>query len=93
MIVYLLPLLGQNLGHPSQDMGGQMTNLNPGRDKKSCIIRDEVNIVPTRLCRPSDKPVPAANVTGCRGPRHTGDGPFLPIDNIFEMFAHRLAVA
>lgn len=67
--------------------------MDPGQYKKPCVVRDEANILPPYFRRPSDKPVPAAEVTGRRGPRHAGDGPLLAIDNVFEVLAHWLSVA
>jgi hypothetical protein len=50
-----LPIPRQHQWHPSQDVGCQMRDPNPGRDQEPCVVRNEANVAPPGFGCPSDE--------------------------------------
>jgi hypothetical protein len=87
------PVPGYATAVEGQQMGGQMGNPNPGKNQKSTLVRDQMEIFLSGLCTPSDKAVPDPNVPWSGRPEQTGNGPAMGKGHVLEMFSNRLAIA
>jgi len=87
------PVPGYATAVQGQQMGGQVGDPNPGKNQKSTLVGDQMEVLLSALCTPSDKPVPDSDVPRSGGPEQTGNGPAVGKGHVLEMFPNRLAIA
>jgi hypothetical protein len=92
MMVDFLPILGNGPGDAAKQMGGEMRNGEPGQHKESAVVGQQVAIALSRLRRPTEEGVATVDGVWRRGKGEASDQPVTGIDQIFEMFADRLAI-
>jgi hypothetical protein len=93
VMVDLIPVPGYATAVQSQQVGGQVGDPNPGKNQKSTLVGDQMEIFLSGLCTPSDKSVPHPDVPWSGRPEQTGNGPAMGKGHVFEMFPNRLAIA
>jgi len=93
VLVNLLPVPGQQAGHESQKMRGQMGNLDPGKNQEAEVIGQKTKILSPGFCRPADEAVATAQVTGRRRPSQASDRPIFGKHQILEVLPDGLGVA
>lgn len=87
-----LPVLRKEFGHPPQEMRSQMGNLHPRQNKEAGILDDKLDVSISVDGAPSDEMIPAGHLPGSGSPAQAGQRTILMKSDIFEMFAHGLAV-
>jgi len=73
-------------------MTGKIAYLNPGKDEKAGVVRNQVNIALALLSRPPDKPVPGAQMPGRGAEGKAGNRTLISEYQILQLFAYRMAV-
>ena len=87
MAVFVLPVGAQTLRHPAQDVAGQMRHPNPGRNQKTGVVGEPVELLSARGSIPPDILVPAGALPSRRAKKHASHGPLLAVTNqILEIF-------
>jgi hypothetical protein len=92
MVVYFLPVSGEEPGHAAQDMGGQIRNLNPGQDEEAGILGNKMKVSISVSGWPPDKPIPRGDIPGGSAPTQAGQGAPLMEDHVLKVFPHGLTV-
>ncbi len=92
MPIDLLPVLGKEVGHPPQEMRSQMGNLHPRQNKEPSVLDNKRDVSISVGGTPSDETIPTRHLPGSGSPADAGQRAILMKGDIFEMFAHRLAV-
>src|SRR5437764_6241740 len=92
MSVDPLPITRQHQRHPTQNVGGQMRNLNPWRDQKPCVVGNETNIAAPGVRRPSDETIAWPQMSWRRRPGQTRDDAPRSMHQILQMLTDRLCI-
>ena len=59
------PVFGQTFSNGSQYFRSEVVNSNPGKNKKSCVVNNQVEIICTVFGGPPDKVIPWRGFPGC----------------------------
>jgi hypothetical protein len=94
MTVFVHPVVTDALSNTTEDMAGKMWNTYPGKDKKTQVICDEVEILFPGLNIPANEGVSGRNLPGRGTKEDTGKWVGITVeDDILHIFTHRPAVA
>jgi hypothetical protein len=92
MVIYPLPIPGQEASHSSQKVRGQMGNLHPGEEEEANILGQKMDMAIPVDRLPSDELIPRGHLPGGSAPAQTGQGASLVEDQILEVFPHGLTI-
>ena len=92
MIIDLNPVVRDSFGIERQDFGSQTFNRDPGQNKETRVIGNEMQIVFFGLFVPSDEGVAGFNRPGGRSPADARNRPLADKGDVFKMISDNLAI-
>ena len=93
MCVEPLPLLRNKLGHATQNVRGQVLDLNPGQNQKARVVGQQVHVALARFLAPAEVTVAHLQVARRALPSQARDHLASGFHQILQVLAHRLLIA
>lgn len=93
VVIDSFPIPGDDSGHLTQNVRGKIGDFNPGQDKETGILDNEMDVFISVDRFPFDEVIPTGHLPSCCPPTDTGQRTSFMKDNVLEVFTHCLAVA